>query len=136
MFKKNKSMEKNNPYVQLAMLVLPPEVSASFELVRVEVESVVDGTMLHIYLDEYNRPPSGKGKLRPNGFYPESIIRDFPIRDQKVSLHVRRRRWLDDHDTSVSTDWTLVERGTRYSKEFAAFLKGMLGQIPDYGPLS
>ncbi len=30
----------------------------------------------------------------------------------------------------------IVAEGTRFSKEFAAFLKGMLGQIPDYGPLS
>jgi hypothetical protein len=36
---------------------------------------------------------------------------------------------------SVSKDWDLVARGTRHSKEFADFLKGLPGEIPDYGPL-
>ena len=54
-----------------------------------------------------------------------------------MSFHVKRRRWVDaTASKSVSRQWDLVAEGTRFSKEFAAFLKGLLGQIPDYGPLS
>lgn len=125
-----------DPYVQLVKLVLPPEVSESFELKKVEVEKVSGGDMLHIYLDEDRATPDNRTDLRPNGFYPEMLICDFPIRDHKVTLHVRRRRWIDPQGENIGTDWTLVQKGTRYSVEFAAFLKGLLGQIPDYGPLS
>ena len=56
---------------------------------------------------------------------------------RKMSFHVKRRRWIEvETGKSVSRRWDLVAEGTRFSKEFAAFLKDMLGQIPDYGPLS
>ena len=32
--------------------------------------------------------------------------------------------------------WDIVAEGTRISKKFAAFLKDMLGQVPDHGSLS
>jgi hypothetical protein len=37
---------------------------------------------------------------------------------------------------SVWKDWDLVAQGIRQSKGFAALLKGLLGEIPDYGPLA
>ena len=43
---------------------------------------------------------------------------------------------MDANGENVSTDWALVQAGTRYSVEFAAFFKGLLGQIPDYVPLA
>ncbi len=126
-----------NPYVELAKLVLPAEVNKYFELTKVETEKLPDGSeMLHIYLEEDKTTPDDRKDLIPNGFFREMLIRDFPIRDRKVTLHVKRRRWIDGKGENVSTDWTLVQNGTRYSVEFAAFLKGLLGQIPDYGPLA
>ena len=69
-----------------------------------------------------------------NGFLPESRITDFPIRDKRATLIVRRRRWKDEKTGEiVSNDYELVAKGTRHSKEFAAFLKGVLGSIPDSG---
>ena len=54
-----------------------------------------------------------------------------------MTFHVKRRRWVEtETGKSVSKRWDIVAEGTRFSKEFAAFLKDMLGQIPDYGPLS
>ncbi len=126
-----------NPYVELAKLVLPAEVNKYFELIKVETEKLPDGSeMLHIYLEEDKTTPDDRKDLIPNGFFREMLIRDFPIRDRKVTLHVKRRRWIDGKGENVSTDWTLVQNGTHYSVEFAAFLKGLLGQIPDYGPLA
>ena len=52
---------------------------------------------------------------------------DFPIRDRKVILHVRRRRWIDGEGHNVVLDrYDLVADGTSYSKEFADALKKVL----------
>lgn len=121
-----------NPYFQLAQYILPTELFTHFELCRIEEVS----SELHLYLEEKNLPPESDAALSPNGFHEASCIRDFPIRNHKVTLHVRRRRWKSADGKSVSKDWKLVAEGTRHSPEFAAFLKGLLGEIPDYGPLS
>ena len=60
-------------------------------------------------------------QLFANEFYAESCIEDFPLRDKKVVLHIRRRRWIDKEGKSYSRHWNLVATGTRYSKEFAFF---------------
>lgn len=121
-----------NPYIQLVQYILPNELFSHFDLCRVEE---VDSEP-HLYLEEKNLAPDSDVRLQPNGFYDESCIRDFPIRNHKVTLHVRRRRWKRPDGKSVSKDWKLVADGTRHSPEFAAFLKGLLGEVPDYGPLS
>ena len=64
----------------------------------------------------------------------KSRINDFPIRDRKVTLVVKRRRWIDKTTgKSVGNRYSLTADGTRHSKEFAAFLKGIFGQVPDSG---
>ena len=51
-----------------------------------------------------------------------------------MTLVVRRRRWRDEATgESVSNDYKLVAEGTRHSVEFAAFLKELIGYIPDRG---
>jgi len=112
-----------NPYVTLAKMMLPQEISESFDLVKVEEMQVGREKVLHLSLDELETPPNRRTDLRPNGFHPEALMGDFPIRGKKVVLHVRRRRWLTPEGESITTDWSLILRGTRYSKEFAAFLK-------------
>ena len=51
-----------------------------------------------IYLDEQNLPPLSSStlahSLESKGFLPAIEIRDFPIRDNKVTLYVRRRKWI------------------------------------------
>ena len=131
---KQTAMEKN-PYIELAECLLPEEMIEYFEVVKVDKTTET----LDVTLEERDNGVAGydSGQLRPNGFYEESIVRDYPVRGRKMSFHVKRRRWIDTATgRSVSRRWDLVAEGTRFSKEFAAFLKGMLGQIPDYGPLS
>jgi hypothetical protein len=128
-------MEKENPYIKLAYYILPEAIASSFELVDVQEER----HELHLYLEEKHETPEGyeKPSLEPNGFYATSCIQDFPVRDRRVKLYVRRRRWVEKTGgKSVSKDWEPVARGTRHSKEFAAFLEGLLGEIPDNRPLA
>ncbi|GHT73021.1 hypothetical protein FACS189456_2950 [Bacteroidia bacterium] len=110
---------------ELVKYVLPQEVVDYFELLNIQTEEAV----LHLYLAEKDIIPKEYVHLAlsSNGFYQESIINDFPLRDKKVLLHVRRRRWVDESGKSYSRHWDLVASGTRYSKEFATFLKGVFG---------
>ena len=127
-------MEKN-AYIELAECLLPEEMIEYFEVVKVDKTT----ERLDVTLEERNTGVFGyeSGQLRSNGFYEESIVRDYPVRGRKMSFHVKRRRWIEvETGKSVSRRWDLVAEGTRFSKEFAVFLKDMLGQIPDYGPLS
>ncbi len=103
-------------------LVLPEGLKKYFEL----VDHKSDADNLHLYLDEINSiPEEFKGqKLESKGFYESITLQDFPIRGRNVFLHIRRRRWLN-HKTGkvVCRDWNLVAKGTRITKDFAAFLK-------------
>jgi len=121
-------------FKELLAYVLPKEIIDSFNLVKLEEK---DKT-LHLFLDECNVVPDEYEdlSLSPNGFYEESTLKDFPLRKKKVILHVRRRRWVDAAGKSYSRRWDLVAEGTRYSKEFASFLKGALGYLPDSGSIS
>jgi len=119
---------------ELLRYVLPQEIVDTFDLVNIqECEET-----LHLYLDECEIVPEEYKELTlsPNGFYESSTIKDFPLRDKKVVLHVRRRRWIDNKGQSYSRRWDLVAEGTRYSKEFASFLKEAFGYLPDTGPIS
>lgn len=111
------------PYEELVSYILPEEIFESFEVKKTEVK--VEGTerVMYIHLDEFDLAPAADVELSPNGFYDVAKITDFPIRDRKVVLLVRRRRWKDAEGRSYSNDWSLAAKGTRISKEFAAFLK-------------
>ena len=119
---------------ELIRYVLPQEIVGYFELIALQER---EGT-LHLCLEEFNEiPEEYKGEqLFSNGFYEESTIKDFPLRDRKVVLHIRRRRWVDAEGKSYSRQWELVAQGTRYSKEFAYFLKEAFGYLPDSGAIS
>jgi hypothetical protein len=124
-----------NPLLQsLVKYVLGSELVDYFDLIHLEEI----GDTLHIHLDELNIVPEEYVSLAlsPNGFYAESTIKDFPLRDKKVVLHVRRRRWVDTEGKSYSREWNLTAEGTRYSKEFAYFLKEAFGYLPDSSPIS
>ena len=130
-----KNMTSIDSLRALASFILPSELSAYFDVSDVHSEY----NELHISLDEQPVVPSGyeSWEVRSNGFFPEVLIRDFPIRDRKVFLHVRRRRWIVlSTNESTTRHLSLTAEGTRYTEEFASFLKEMLGFIPDYGPLS
>ena len=95
----------------------------SFVLMRSRLPSP-----LHIHLDELDNRTDGMETVRSNGFTEASVIQDFPIRDRKVVLHVRRRRWINDQGkNTVLYVYPLMAKGTRYSQEFAGFFKEEAG---------
>ena len=112
----------------LAQLILPSEILSNFEVVRVEEES----SLIRIYLDESVRAEYKENpEIESKGFCDAVTIRDFPIRDKGVDLVVRRRKWYDRQNNRYFSDsYDLKAEGTRYSKEFSAFLKGVYGDDP------
>lgn len=117
-------------YNQLLSMILPAEVFEYFELRSIEECEKA----YHIYLDEKHRYPEGYDSLSltSKGFREEVVIQDFPIRRKDMFLHVRRRKWLVESTGEViSNSFDIAAKGTRYSDEFAAFLKGLLGYLPD-----
>lgn len=129
-------------YVSLAYAVLPPQILDWFDLTKIE-EEITDPTFkelyvgeFHIYLDERDNRSDGQQSFRPNGFTEETRIRDFPIRDRRVTLHIRRRRWIDEDGHNILIDtYPLMAKGFRCSEEFAAFLKETAGYIPGNSPV-
>ena len=113
--------------MMLAKVFLPSEMTEYFDLTDVRTDEYGGEPRVHIFLDEKEVAPEGCPDASPNGFYEESCMNHFPINEYRSILHVRRRRWKDAEGKSVSKDWQLVADGTRYSKEFAAFLKGLYG---------
>ena len=116
----------------LVKLLFPREMLDYFEVVGYGET----GEEVIVRLDERDRIHKRKPghEYEKHGFLPEARITDFPLRERKLTLIVRRRRWLDvATGESISNDYELVAKGTRHSVEFAAFLKGVLGQIPDSG---
>ncbi len=118
--------------LSLVKYLFPSDLLTYFEVVSFHEES----KQLTIHLDErpelLHKEPGHE--YEKNGFLPECKVTDFPIRDKKATLVIRRRRWKDlTSGKVISNDYELVAKGTRHSKEFAAFLKGVLGHIPDSG---
>lgn len=106
--------------------LLPDGILEYFDI----ISAVADGEGLKIHLEEKNLAPGGysSSEVASKGFFDEISIQDFPIRHRKAFLCVKRRRWTVLATGSVvSRDWNLVQKGTRMTQEFAAFLKGILG---------
>ena len=114
----------------LAQIVLPNEILNYFTITGVEQSE----TEIHIKLDEkVNQELSKNVHFESKGFMEAVSVTDFPIRDHKVILRVRRRRWLDTRtgkSFTIPINLDIVAKGTRYSKEFGAFLKEVYGDIP------
>ena len=71
-------------------------------------------TEFHMYLDEKDNRTEQLKTLRPNGFTEETVIDDFPVRNRKFILHVRRRRWLDaDGHNVVLNVYQLTAEGNQ-----------------------
>jgi len=117
---------EKDQYKELIKLILPTEIFEYFEFLKLEVIE----NNVHAYLDELDIKPEGfeKEKMLSKGFHTESVVQDFPIRDKPLYLHIRRRRWLIESSGKViSRDWNTVAKGTRMTKDFATFLKGLFG---------
>lgn len=106
----------------LISAVLPQGMLEYFTVNKVEPLSDI----INIYLEEKNIIPEEykTDKLSSKGFYDEIKVQDFPIRGKDVFLLIKRRRWVNEtQGTIVMRDWELIAKGTRMTKEFAAFLK-------------
>ena len=130
-------------YSTLVRYMLPEGILDYFEITKIdeEVTNEKDETgtvirILHIYLDERDLRDKVWHDMQPNGFTEPCLFNDFPQREHKVLLHVRRRRWLDENGHNVVLETLpLVAEGTCYSVEFADFLKKMVGHLPSDGPM-
>ena len=84
---------------------------------------------LHLYFDEKDNRTEQTKNYRPKGFAEETVFNDFPVREKKLVLHIRRRRWITPEGKTTYIDICpdLIADGTRFSTEFATFLKKKLG---------
>ena len=120
-----------NDYLNmLARIVLPAQILDYFLISGVEQLS----KEIYISLDEKMNPELSKDlHFESKGFMAAVSVTDFPIRDHKVILKIRRRRWTDlrtGKSFNIPIDLDVVAKGTRYSKEFGAFLKETYGDVP------
>lgn len=116
---------------QLLRHLLPEELFEYFALVSIKETKEEE---LSLHLDEKKiLPPEHKDKsLISYGFDEPLKVQDFPLRKKSVYLIVRRRKWQDKQTGKIySRSWDLTANGSSYSKEFAVFLKGLFGQLPD-----
>lgn len=113
-------------YQTLVSLLLPEGLLEYFDIT--DVTSAKEG--LSIYLEEKNLAPHGytPEQLESKGFHEQIRVEDFPVRGRKAYLYIRRRRWeVKANGHIISRDWKIVQSGTRMTREFAAFLKGVFG---------
>lgn len=105
-------------------LLLPEGMLEYFEVTAAEKAKdhyVISLKEKNLYPGEF-----ASHKLSSKGFMEEITVKDFPIRGRACYLKVKRRRWLnEDLNKVVSRNWELVAKGTRMTKEFAAFLKAL-----------
>lgn len=119
-------MNAQDTYQTLIALLLPEGILEYFDIVN----TVNDNAGLSIYLEERNVAPVGykAEELESKGFLPEIRVQDFPVRNRKAFLCIKRRRWeIKSSGQIISRDWKLVQAGTRMTREFASFLKGIFG---------
>lgn len=120
-------------YALMISFMLPEGMLDYFELVNMREEEkkesnneldVLFRNELHIYLDERDNRSVDELGLKPKGFTDETIFKDYPVRDRKVVLHVRRRRYVDaDGRNIILCNYPLKAPGTEISVEFGAFFK-------------
>ncbi len=89
-----------------------------------ETADILYSSVLNIYLDERDNREGEQLGLKPNGFTEPTVIKDYPIRNRKVLLHVRRRRYKDSDDRNIILNrYPLTADGTKVSVEFGLFFK-------------
>lgn len=103
--------------------ILPQEILDHFDITKITTD---DKGKLVIWLDEKNQLPEQltKADYESKGFTAVSKIQDFPIRGRAVILRIRRRKWIHKSTGKIHLNtWKLATEGTKYTKEFGAFLK-------------
>ncbi|MEG1660795.1 MAG: hypothetical protein RR304_09575, partial [Bacteroides sp.] len=115
-------------YALMISFMLPEGMLDWFDVIRVEETDkeksnneldLLFHNVLHVYLDERDNRTSEYLGLIPNGFTEATVIHDYPVRNRKLVLHVRRRRYLDaDKRNIILCNFPLSAEGTRLSVEF------------------
>ena len=124
----------NTPYNYefFAGFFLPDGMIDWFEITAVKEEKndgskeldILFPTILHIYLDERDNREGENLGLKGNGFSEYTTYQDYPIRNRKVMLHVRRRRYKDaDGHNIILNNYPMKADGTEISVEFGLFFK-------------
>ena len=92
---------ENDLLLQFMEMVFPKDLLRYFELTGFREEAVsekdrfgVESGELIESLEERDclRNPIEGHTYRPNGFYEASKVRDFPLRDKKMTFLIKRRR--------------------------------------------
>lgn len=118
--------------LSLLSLFLPEGLLTYFDVVGFDKKPIKDPlyvNRLTIYLEEKKEIPEPykTHQYKASGFMEPRVVNDYPIRDNLVSLSLKRRRWdvfVDEKWIKVNRSWgDFIAQGTRLSKEFAAFLK-------------
>lgn len=103
-------------------LLLPAGFLSYFEVVK--VEDSADTVILHLDELALSESENIECKYLSKGFYPPTNINDFPVRNKRLLLRIRRRRWQDKTTGNpFMRDLSIVAAGTHLTEEFAAFLK-------------
>ena len=128
-------MQDEKILLELARLILPSGFVENFKIIGI----TSNDSDVEISLDEFDNLPDERQshKIESKGFLDAVTVRDFPLRDKRVNFRVRRRKWYDHTtDEYFTNTYDTVYKGTRYSKEFAAFLKALPGDISPIGPFA
>ena len=87
--------------------------------------------MLHVHLDERLSDEAIERGLKPNGCTEATTVNDYPVRNRKLMLHVRRRRYQDKTGRNVLLNkYKASEDGTRLTVEYGIFFKEVLDRQP------
>ena len=111
---------------ELSELLLPEGILRFFQVSDVdkkEEEYIITLEELNVHPEQYRGQ-----KLTSKGFLEPITIQDFPLRGKACFLSVKRRRWFNESTGEiVMRDWNIVAKGTRMTRDFAIFLKGIIG---------
>ena len=107
---------------------LPEGLLEYFKITNVEELGDVSTKrmIIQVELEEINIIPKGydSSLYESKGFYPITIVQDFPIRGKAVYLAIKRRRWRHkEHKREIiHNDYTLIAEGSRITREQRAKL--------------
>ena len=121
---------ENDYLSMLASIVLPTQILDYFSIVGISQTS----TEIHISLDEKMHPELSKDvHFESKGFMEAVSVTDFPIRDHKVILKIRRRRWTDTRtgkSFSIPIDLDIVAKGLVTPRNLELFIKKRMETSP------
>ena len=109
---------------------LPEGLLEHFKITNVEElgEVSTKRMVIQVELEEINTIPKcyDSSLYESKGFYPITIVQDFPIRGKAVYLAIKRRRWRhkEHKNEIIHNDYTLIAEGSRITQELSDFLKG------------